>query len=107
MMAICTTTFAESNAERKAFEINLNETNIASSLQLTGDQYDKVYAGNVTFQYETRAAGFKKDEVAQQMSFNKALRRNLKYMKTVLDEDQYRKYRMLLNLTVNNRGLNK
>ena len=37
----------------------------------------------------------------------KAINRDLAYMRTVLDKDQYKTYVMLLNATLNNRGLNK
>ncbi len=106
MMTISATTFAAGKVEKKAFEFNLNATNIVRSLDLTADQYEKVIAGNETFLYETRTATYKKDENAQKKSFDKALHRNVKYMKTVLNKEQYRKYLMLLNLTLNNRGLN-
>jgi hypothetical protein len=37
----------------------------------------------------------------------RALDNNIKWMRYVLDENQFRTYRVLLNSTVNNRGLNK
>ena len=37
---------------------------------------------------------------------NKAIEKDLKYMHYILDRDQYRKYLLLLNATINNRGLN-
>ena len=37
----------------------------------------------------------------------KAINRDLAYMRTVLDKEQYHKYLLLLNTTMNNRGLNK
>ena len=42
----------------------------------------------------------------QQAEFvDKAVAKDLKYMRYVLGNDQYRKYVMLLNATMNNRGL--
>ena len=37
----------------------------------------------------------------------KAINKDLKYMHTILSEKQYRKYLMLLNATLKNRGLVK
>ena len=37
----------------------------------------------------------------------KALQKDLKHMRYVLTENQYRKYLMLLNVTISNRGLEK
>ena len=36
-----------------------------------------------------------------------AVKKDLTYMRYVLDEKQYRKYETLLNVTFNNRGLNQ
>ena len=38
---------------------------------------------------------------------DKAIEKNLKYMHYILNTNQYRKYLLLLNTTMNNRGLNK
>ena len=50
------------------------------------------------------AAICKRQEGAR--AFKKAINRNLSYMHRLLDEDQYREYVKLLNVTLNNRGLN-
>ena len=38
---------------------------------------------------------------------DRAVNNDIKWMKYILDEKQYRKYLLLLNTTLNNRGLNK
>ena len=38
---------------------------------------------------------------------DKAIKKDIRYMHYVLTGEQYRKYLMILNATVNNRGLNK
>ena len=37
----------------------------------------------------------------------KAVTKDVKYMRYILNDDQYHKYLLLLNITLNNRGLNK
>ena len=51
------------------------------------------------------AAGANADE--RESMVKKAVEKDLKYMRYVLTQDQYRKYLMLLNATFNNRGLIK
>lgn len=38
---------------------------------------------------------------------DKAIKNDLKYVRSVLTDSQYRKYLVLLNTTLNNRGINK
>ena len=47
------------------------------------------------------------DKDEQKVMMDNAIKKDLKYMRYILDKKQYRKYLMLLNVTLNNRGLNK
>jgi hypothetical protein len=49
------------------------------------------------------AAQYGKEERAKMME--KAINKDLAYMNYMLNKDQYRKYVMLLNVTLSNRGL--
>ena len=48
--------------------------------------------------------GTKEERDAQ---VKKAVEKDIKWMNYILTKDQYRKYLILLNTTLNNRGLNK
>ena len=51
------------------------------------------------------AAQYNKDE--RDARVNEAIEKDVKWMRYVLNEKQMHKYLMLLNATLNNRGLNK
>jgi ribonucleotide reductase beta subunit family protein with ferritin-like domain len=57
-----------------------------------------------TFNAEMQLAAHA-DENERQEMVNKAVERDIKWMQYVLDEKQYRTYLLLLNTTLNNRGL--
>ena len=47
------------------------------------------------------------EQGSKKMMMDNAIKKDLQYMKLVLDEKQYRRYLTLLNLTLHNRGLLK
>ncbi len=69
-------------------------TRLSKYLNLNDDQRASVYDINEFFKSEQESMDVTKD---------KALKHNLKLMKSVLSKEQYRKYLMLLNVTSSNR----
>ena len=64
----------------------------------TWEEVHKTFSAEMVF-----AAQYGKEERAKMME--KAINKDLAYMNYMLNKDQYRKYVMLLNVTLSNRGL--
>lgn len=90
------------NAE--AYNMNINMNMLSRALDLTGDQKASVADIHKVFCAEMGFAGQSSKEERGTM-MNKAINKDLAYMHTVLNEEQYKKYVMLLNATMVNRGL--
>ena len=76
------------------------------ALNLADDQKEAVADIHHTFASELMfAAQYNANDRKKLVA--RALDNNIKWMRYVLDENQFRTYRVLLNSTVNNRGLNK
>lgn len=106
-----TSAFAKGEIENEAevaakYEINFNMGSLSKALNLDYDQTSAV--SDITYMFSSdmsnaaAASGVERKELR-----TKAINRNLAYMRTVLDKDQYKKYLLLLNTTLVNRGLNK
>jgi hypothetical protein len=73
-------------------------------LNLSQDQIESVAEVHKTFSSEmVFAAQYGKEERTKMVE--KAVNKDLAYMNYILNKDQYRKYVMLLNTTLTNRGL--
>lgn len=81
-----------------------NNFRLAECLELTGAQFEAFDEAYQTFCDDMRFAGYSKEE-KREKRVKKAINRNLAYLRHVLNEDQYRKYLMILNATFNNRGI--
>ena len=108
-MLSMTMTFAE-NEETKsvmnveAYDMSVNMRKLSVALGLTTDQMEAVENIHNTFNAEMQLAAHTRENDRQEM-VNRAVERDIKWMHYVLDEKQYRKYLVLLNTTLNNRGL--
>lgn len=91
-------------AVRKAYNMTVNFERLAKALDLTSDQYEAAEYVHDTFCSDMRHASYASAEKRQER-FDKALRKDLNGMRSVLSHDQYRTYVMLLNATLVNRGL--
>ena len=101
-----TTTFAENEGMNttEAYNMTVNMKSLAHALGLTNDQVESVAEVHKTFSTEMMfAAQYGKDERSKMVE--KAVNKDLAYMHTILNKDQYRKYLTLLNVTLVNRGL--
>ena len=106
MFAMATTTFAaEENTNATAvFNMNVKMGSLANALSLNLDQAEAVadVHKNFTADMMNAATATAEDRAAM---IDKAVIKDLKYMHSILNDAQYRKYVMLLNATLVNRGL--
>ena len=108
-MLSMTMTFAENenmNAlnTTEAYDMTVNMKKLSQALGLSKDQVEGVAEVHKTFSAEMLfAAQYGKEERAKMVE--KAINKDLAYMNYMLSDTQYRKYLMLLNLTLVNRGL--
>ena len=106
MFAMTTATFAadeETNATA-AYNMNIKMSSLADALSLNIDQVEAVADVHKNFTADMMNAATAKGEDRSAM-IDKAVLKDLKYMHVILDNSQYRKYVMLLNTTLINRGL--
>jgi len=92
------------NVEREAYNMKVNYYRLGSALNLASDQTDKVEYIHDNFCNEMRRAAYAKAD-KRQAQMQKAVSKDLRYMRSVLNHDQYRTYVQLLNATLINRGL--
>ena len=110
-MLSMTTAFAEgenaaSVVNMEAYDLNINMNKLSKALNLADDQKEAVAEIHHTFAAELRfAAEYGKNDRKAMM--NHAIENDVKWMRYVLNNEQMRTYLMLLNTTLNNRGLNK
>ncbi len=110
MMSL-TLTFAENenmnsvnNAE--AYNLNVNMNQLSKALNLANDQKEAVAEIHKTFCAEMMfATQYGQEE--RDARVDAAIKKDLGYMNYILNRDQYKTYVMLLNVTMNNRGLIK
>lgn len=88
-----------------AYDMSVNMSKLSDALKLTIDQQESVADVHRTFCGEMLVASQANEEDRKAL-MNKAINKDLKYMHYLLNDKQYRTYVMLLNTTLNNRGLN-
>ena len=93
-------------APTNAYKFNLSTYALSRALNLNQDQVDVVEDINRTFSAEMMNAAVS-DSSEREAKVNAAIKKDLSYMHYVLNNSQYREYVKLLNVTLNNRGLNK
>ena len=110
-MLSMTTAFAEgetansvNNVEAYVLDVNMNK--LSKALDLADDQKEAVADIHHTFASELMfAAQYSNND--RKVLLARAIDNDVKWMRYVLNEKQMRTYLMLLNTTMNNRGLNK
>ena len=93
-------------ASKNAYEFNVNISRLCNSLGLGNDQYLFLSDAMDTFSNDMRHVGSAAEEDRKGLMYL-AIQRNLTTMRSLLTKSQYHRYLMLLNATINNRGLNK
>ena len=99
-----TTAFAEgenvaSVENMEAYDLNINMNKLSKALNLADDQKEAVA------EIHQFAAEYGKND--RRAYIDRAIENDVKWMRYVLNEEQMHTYLMLLNITMNNRGLNK
>lgn len=109
MLSMTMTGYAENeNVENinavENYDMSVNIRKLAVALDMSFEQMETVNDIHRTFCNEMMlAAHASKDE--REELVDKAISKDLRYMRFVLDQTQYRKYMLLLNTTLHNRGL--
>ena len=93
-------------AEQAKYDMNINVSALARTLQLDAETFDAVNYITSDLKKDMKKVGEAQGEERDRL-YKKAIRHNLSYMHAVLSQNQYRTYVTLLNTTLNNRGLNK
>ena len=108
-MLSMTTAFAEgekaANANNvEAYELNINMNKLSVALDLANDQKEAVADIHHTFASELLfAAQYGNDD--RKALVARAIDNDVKWMRYVLNDKQFRTYLTLLNTTLNNRGI--
>lgn len=91
--------------DRSVYKLEVNENKLGQALNLTADQYENVRYAQECLAVDMMRAGRGKNDEMRKARLKKAIKRNVGRMHYVLNEDQFRLYLRLLNVTLNNRGL--
>lgn len=109
-MLSMTMTFAENETAAnlnatEAYDMqSVNMKKLGMALNLSKDQMESFAEVHKTFSAEMLFAAQTVGDERQKM-VKKAIKKDLAYMNYILSSDQYRKYVMLLNMTLMNRGI--
>jgi hypothetical protein len=104
-----TMTFAENEKAAnlnttESYNMTVNMNKLSQALGLSNDQVQAVSEIHKSFSAEMMfAAQYGKEEREQRV--DNAIKRDLAYMNYILNQEQYRKYLTLLNITLHNRGI--
>jgi hypothetical protein len=90
----------------KAYDMTINMNKLSMALNLADDQKEVVENIHHTFAAEMNFAA-QYGEGEREAMVKRAIDNDVKWMRYVLNDEQMRKYLVLLNATINNRGLNK
>lgn len=83
------------------YDININIRKLGEVLGLTFSQMESVYYVQRTFSQEMTAAEMAGSSECKMLADN-AIEKNLRCMSYILDKEQYSKYLVLFNNTINN-----
>ena len=97
-------TTTANNANAANYDMTVNYNRLAIALNLDGDQIESVKLIHGDYIKAMNAAA-KAPEAEKKEMVRKATQKELARLRYVLDRDQYRKYNMLINATLTNRGL--
>ena len=107
MMASTLGALAEDNSANKveAYTLNINNRSLSRTLSLSLDQEEICSDVIKEFENDMLFAASNSSNESRKAVTKNAVDKNLKYMRMFLNDKQYKKYVMLLNTTLVNRGL--
>ena len=110
LMMSMTSAFADNEENNSvnstnAYEMNISMHSLGRTLNLNRDQYDFVEDAINAFCADMMSIATT-DNADRKAMIRSAVQKNLSYTHGILNKAQFRKYVMLLNATLNNRGLN-
>ena len=89
----------------ETYDVEVNINGLARYLELTDDQIESVESIQSVFSENLKyAASIENDESRKKMVRN-TISYDLSNMRYILTEDQYKKYKMVLNATLENRNI--
>jgi len=102
--------FAEDNnateIERiERYDLKVNTRRLADYLQLSSDQFEAVESVTDELTKDLMFAAVECNKQSRGTVTKNALTKNVKHMSYILNDDQMHKYLVVLNTTVNNRGI--
>lgn len=111
MIAMLSMTMANAENENtntvqatQAYDMQVNMRKLAVTLGLTYDQIEAVEDIHQNFCQDMMLAAQATGEEREQLT-DQAIRKDVRYMRYVLDHKQYKTYILLLNTTLRNRGI--
>ena len=109
MLTMSVYSFAEEStatkvAETEKYELKINHRRLACVLGMSSDQMEM--SNDIISELESDMifASVMDTEESRSVVVANAVKKNIKYMHYILNDAQYKKYLMLLNLTLENRG---
>ena len=95
----------EKSASATTWNWSINAGRLSQCLELSSTQYDNVALACEYFSDRLVKAARSKDEASRSKLVRDAVLGNMKLMKSALDRKQYKKFVVLLNVTLRNKGL--
>lgn len=92
-------------ANTEAFNLTVNTEKLADALNASKDQSDAIDDIMKLFEVQMESIKTEESYASRENMLNSALDMNIKYMRAVLNDKQYKTYLILLNTTLYNRGL--
>jgi len=90
----------------EAYMMEVNVNKLGQALNLSSDQYGFMEEAMGVFTADLMCIASASEDSRKAMMHN-AVMKNLSATRSILNKTQYHKYLRLLNVTLNNRGLNK
>lgn len=109
LFTMTSTSFAENENNNavnnvQAYDMTVNMRKLAVTLGLTTDQVEAVQDIHTAFCNEMMLAAHAQNDEREAL-VDQAVKKDVRYMHYILNDKQYKKYLMLLNATLVNRGL--
>ena len=109
MLTMSVHSFAEEStatkmAETERYELKINHRRLACTLEMSSDQIEMSEDIISELEKDMMFASVMTTEKSRNAIVKNAVNKNIKNMRYVLNSNQYKKYLMLLNLTLEHRG---